>query len=70
VYFGFGYHGNGVNNAPWVGKQIADWIGKGREPDTLPDIVRGLCKKYPLPGLRRPYLRFALAVARQVDRFG
>ena len=69
VYFGFGYHGDGVNNAPWTGKQIADWIGKGREPDTLPDIVRGLCKKYPLPGLRRPYLKFALAVARQVDRF-
>jgi len=69
VYFGFGYHGNGVNNATWTGKQIADWIARGREPDSLPDIVRGLCRKYPLPRLRRPYLRLALAVARQVDRF-
>lgn len=69
VYFGFGYHGNGVNNATWSGKKLADWIGQGREPDGLPVIVRGLGRKYPLPALRRAYLRFGILLARQLDRF-
>lgn len=70
VFFGFGYHGNGVNTATWTGKQLASWIGKGREPDELPAIVRGLSRKYPLPGLRQTYLRFGIFVSRQLDRFG
>jgi glycine/D-amino acid oxidase-like deaminating enzyme len=69
VYFGFGYHGNGVNTATWTGKQLADWIGTGREPVTLPAIVRGMSRRYPLPGLRQSYLRCAIFAARQMDRF-
>lgn len=69
IYFGFGYHGNGVNTATWAGQQLAGWIGRGREPVGLPAIVRGLCKKYPLPVLRRSYLRSAIFIARQLDRF-
>jgi len=69
IYFGFGYHGNGVNTATWTGQQLAAWIGRGREPVGLPAIVRGLCKKYPLPALRRSYLRSAIFIARQLDRF-
>jgi glycine/D-amino acid oxidase-like deaminating enzyme len=68
VYFGFGYHGNGVNNATWAGRQLADWLGRGNAPASLPRIVRGLGKRYPFPGLRRSYLRLALGVARQLDR--
>jgi glycine/D-amino acid oxidase-like deaminating enzyme len=67
VYFGFGYHGNGVNTATWAGKQLADWIGKGREPDRLPAIVRGLPRRYPVPALRRAYLRTGLAIANWLD---
>jgi glycine/D-amino acid oxidase-like deaminating enzyme len=67
VYFGFGYHGNGVNTATWAGKQLADWVGTGRVPERLPDIVRGLPRRYPLPVLRRTYLRTGLAIANWLD---
>ena len=70
VYFGFGYHGNGVNTATWTGQQLANWIGKGREPAELPAIIRGLSRRYPLPGLRQSYLRFGIFLARQLDRIG
>ncbi|MDH4124521.1 MAG: FAD-binding oxidoreductase [Gammaproteobacteria bacterium] len=70
VYFGFGYHGNGVNTATWTGQQLANWIGTGREPKELPAIVRGLSRRYPLPGLRQTYLRFGIFLARQLDRIG
>jgi glycine/D-amino acid oxidase-like deaminating enzyme len=70
VYFGFGYHGNGVNTASWTGQQLANWIGTGREPAELPAIVRGLSRRYPLPGLRQSYLRFGIFLSRQLDRIG
>ena len=70
VFFGFGYHGNGVNTATWTGQQLAEWIGKGREPDGLPAIVRGLGRKYPLPALRMRYLGLGIFLSRQLDRFG
>lgn len=70
VYFGFGYHGNGVNTATWTGQQLANWIGKGQEPKEIPAIVRGLSRRYPLPGLRQSYLRFGIFVSRQLDRLG
>lgn len=70
VYFAFGYHGNGVNNATWAGRQIADMIGTGQIPPAVPAIMRGLGRRYPLPALRRNYLRFGLFMARQFDRFG
>ena len=70
ILFGFGYHGNGVNTATWTGKQLADWIGTGREPARLPAIVRGLSRKYPLPALRMRYLALGIFLSRQLDRFG
>ena len=60
VYFGYGYHGNGVNTATCTGKQLADWIGSGETPP-LPQIVQGMARKYPLAGLRLHYLRAAIA---------
>ncbi len=70
IYFGFGYHGNGVNTATWTGQQLAAWIAEGREPEGLPAIVRGLCRKYPLPALRKRYLGLMIFFARQLDRLG
>lgn len=67
VYFGYGYHGNGVNTATWTGKQIADWIGMGREPG-LPAIVKGMAGKFPLAGARLKYLRMAIALSGWLDR--
>ena len=67
VYFGFGYHGNGVNTASWTGKQIADWIGQGKPPTSLPAIVKGLSGRFRLPKLRTKFLRIGIAVARWLD---
>ena len=70
VFFGFGYHGNGVNTATWTGRQLAYWLAHGREPDGLPAIIRGLSRKYPLPALRKSYLGLGIFLSRQLDRFG
>jgi glycine/D-amino acid oxidase-like deaminating enzyme len=67
VYFGYGYHGNGVNTATWTGKQLADWVGSGSEPE-LPEIIRGMGRKYPLARLRLKYLQAAIAVSLWLDR--
>lgn len=69
TFFGFGYHGNGVNTAPWAGKQLADWMGSGRAPQDLPRLVRELPPRYPVPVLRRAYLRAGLFIAGFLDRF-
>ena len=63
AWFGFGYHGNGVNNATWTGKQLADWIGTGSKPDAVPDFIASLPKRFPLPKMRTASLRFALRLA-------
>jgi glycine/D-amino acid oxidase-like deaminating enzyme len=69
TFFGFGYHGNGVNTATWAGKQLADWIGRGRAPDDLPRLARQLPRRYPVPALRRAYLRTGVMVANWLDSF-
>ena len=61
VFFGFGYHGNGVNTSTWTGLQLAKWLGKygksNKKPRDLPRIVHGLSPKFPLSALRRHYLQ-------------
>lgn len=69
VFFGYGYHGNGVNTATWTGKQLADWIGSGSAPQ-LPEVMKGMGRKYPLAGLRLKYLQTAIAVSSWLDRRG
>lgn len=69
VYFGYGYHGNGVNNASWVGKQLADWIGVGSPPD-LPDVIKGVSRKFPLARYRLKYLQMGIALSSWLDRRG
>ncbi len=67
TFFGFGYHGNGVNTATWAGKQLADWIARGTAPEDLPRHTRELPGRYPMPALRRAYLRTGLVVANWLD---
>ncbi len=67
VYFGYGYHGNGVNTATWTGKQLADWIGTGNSPE-LPEIVKGLARRFPLAGLRLKYLQLGIGLSLWLDR--
>ena len=75
VYFGFGYHGNGVNTATWAGRELACWLaGKmsGNEivPKHLPAIVRGQTPRVPLAFLRKQYIRAGIAVWKLRDVLG
>ena len=61
VFFGFGYHGNGVNTATWSGKQVARWLATGKEssiakPSWLPDVVYGMPQRFPFAALRLRYI--------------
>lgn len=72
VFFGFGFHGNGVNTATWTGKQIADWLATSSRDDatapvSLPVMVRDLSGRFPLPALRRHYLQARIALFRLDD---
>lgn len=72
VFFGFGYHGNGVNTSNWTGRQMADWlagssIDNAKVPASLPVMVRDLPRRFPLPALRRHYLQARLALFRFSD---
>ena len=69
VYFAYGYHGNGVNNASWAGKQIADWIGNGASPK-LPNVIRGVSRRFPLARFRLKYLQMGIALSSWLDRRG
>jgi glycine/D-amino acid oxidase-like deaminating enzyme len=68
VYYGFGYHANGVNTAPWAGQQIAEMIARGDDgADRVPVICRGLPRVFPLASLRLWYLRSAYQYYRFTD---
>ena len=72
IFYGFGYHGNGVNTSTWTGKQIADWLGQSASddesvPESLPQMVRGLSPSFPMPALRLKYLKAALTWKRFQD---
>lgn len=75
VYFGLAYHGNGVNNATWSGREIAKWLAGGNtgdnpKPEHLPAAVRGFAPRFPIPGLRQQYARAGVAWHKFKDRFG
>ncbi len=60
VFYGLGYHGNGVNCAPWTGMKLAAMVAGRERPEDLPAVLRGLPPRFPLPGLRLKYLAAAL----------
>lgn len=72
TFFAFGYHGNGVNNANWCGREVARWLAtSGRSdttiPETLPSIMRGMSDGFPLPSLRLFYVQARIAAMRVGD---
>ena len=73
VFFGFGYHGNGVNTSTWTGYQLANWVGKidvrSEYPEQLPNLVRGMSPKFPLSSFRRYYLQAMINFYRFKDNF-
>ena len=73
VYFGFGYHGNGVNNATWIGREIARWLATGSNsgdpvPRHLPAAMQGLTPAFPLPAFRKLYASAGIGWQRLRDR--
>jgi glycine/D-amino acid oxidase-like deaminating enzyme len=68
VWYGFGYHGNGVNTAPWVGRVLAERIA-GRDPlgEDIPAVMAGPPARFPLPGWRLWALRGAILYYRFRD---
>jgi glycine/D-amino acid oxidase-like deaminating enzyme len=67
VFYGFGFHANGVNTAPWTGRLLAGLVaGRASEAD-VPAVMRGLPQRFPLPALRLWYLRGAYALSRWKD---
>ncbi|MEM7289893.1 MAG: FAD-dependent oxidoreductase, partial [Pseudomonadota bacterium] len=72
VSFGFGYHGNGVNNATWIGKELANWLATGNDktstiPEHLPAVIHGMTRKIPFGALRPYYARAGVALHRLMD---
>ncbi|MDH3411023.1 MAG: FAD-binding oxidoreductase [Gammaproteobacteria bacterium] len=68
VWYGFGYHGNGVCNAPWAGMMIArNMAGANRDLAGIPKVMRGLSPSFVFPGLRLWMLRAAYTYYRIKD---
>lgn len=68
VWYGFGYHANGVNTAPWTGKTLARMIAGSNSPaPDLPAVVAGLPRRIPFAALRLWALRAAYLYYRFKD---
>ncbi len=68
VWYGFGYHANGVNTAPWTGMMLARLIaGSNSRQAVLPAAMTGLAPRFPFAALRPWYLRGATVYYRFSD---
>ena len=69
IYYSFGYHANGVNTAPWAGKELANLIaGSNTKKLQISNLYLGLPKKIPFPFLRLVYLRLAYLYYNFIDK--
>ena len=69
IYYSFGYQANGVNTAPWAGKELANLIaGSNTKKLQISNLYLGLPKKFPLPFLRLVYLRLAYLYYNFIDK--
>lgn len=67
IWFGLGYHGDGVSAAPWTGRLLARLVAGQAKNDDIPVPLRGLPPRIPLSFLRRWYLLGALGYYRASD---
>ncbi|MDH3380053.1 MAG: FAD-binding oxidoreductase [Gammaproteobacteria bacterium] len=71
VWYGFGYHANGVNTAPWVGMKLAQEIaGHSGDSMEIPAIMKGLAPRFPFAWMRRYALGCAYLYYRWQDARG
>lgn len=69
VWYGFGYHGTGVNTAPWAGMTLARLIaGSNRDVGSIPAPLAGLPRRLPLAALRLWLLRAVYLYYRWNDK--
>ncbi|PPR41652.1 MAG: Gamma-glutamylputrescine oxidoreductase [Alphaproteobacteria bacterium MarineAlpha5_Bin12] len=69
IYHSFGYHANGVNTAPWCGKELANFIGGSNHNEMrISKIFQGLPKKFPLPFLRLFLLKIVYIYYSLIDK--
>ncbi|MDH3694502.1 MAG: FAD-binding oxidoreductase [Gammaproteobacteria bacterium] len=61
IWYGFGYHANGVNTAPWCGMKLASAIAGKEDIDKLPTPICGLAPRFPIGSMRPWALRGAYA---------
>ena len=69
IYHSFGYCANGVNTAPFLGKELANLIGgSNTKKMNISKIYQGLPRKFPFPFLRLLYLRIAYIYFSIIDK--
>ncbi len=69
VHYAMAYHGNGVSFATWAGRAVAADIAGRPEAVPVPPLVARPIPRFPLPGLRRLYLRAAYAAFHVADEW-
>ena len=69
IYYSFGYQANGVNTAPWAGKELAKLVSRSNNKKLpISKLYLGLPKKFPFPFLRLLYLRLAFIYYKFIDK--
>ncbi len=70
VYLGYGYHGNGVATAGWLGQQVANWVAseKTLDKNVVPALYHGMPSRFFLPKLRKIYGRVGLEYYLTLDK--
>ena len=69
IYYSFGYQANGVNTAPWAGKELANLIAGSNSKDlSISKLYQGLPKAFPFPSLRLLYLQLAYLYYGLIDK--
>ena len=69
VHYAMAYHGNGVSFATWAGRAVAAEIAGRPEVAPIPAIIARPIPRFPLPGLRKLYLRAAYAAFNVADEW-
>tara|TARA_B000000437_G_scaffold12329_1_gene9685 strand:- start:150 stop:1016 length:867 start_codon:yes stop_codon:yes gene_type:complete len=68
IYYSFGYQANGVNTAPWSGKELANLIVSNSKELNISKFYQGLPRRFPFPKLRLFYLKMYLAYHSLMDK--
>ncbi len=68
AYAALAWQGNGVSMASYAGRLAAGLIAGTQDQSALPALIRTQPRQFPLPPLRRTYLRAAYSLFEMLDR--